>query len=418
MAPDPSLPDSPWHTHPREIALLRACAVAHSPNGHAARIHALLNHELDWAVVQSQARRHGIEAMVHQHIHGDARVPADVRRALAASSRTTAHFNMHRLHVLLDLLRRCENANCRAVPFKGAVLAQRYYGNLAFRRFADLDVLVAPADLPRVQAILETMGFASLRTAEGEAEVLNAQMGVEMHRAADQVMVELHTALLNKTLSYDLDTASVLRRAPLVSVGGQRIRTMQPNDLLLYLCAHGTKHHWARLKWVADVAHVLQQHSELDAEALCRRARALHCERVLLLGVHVAARWLEAPLAPAFQSAIESDPTVGELARFIETEWLCTDAGLDRTIRWQQVHFFARTRRRWRDAWPMWAEYLRRSVEPSAQDRAFADLPRPLTPLYALVRPVRVLRDWWSEQPCNPEADAAPSCSDTDPVSA
>lgn len=411
-----SHPDSPWHTHPREIALVRACATP--PPHTAARVHALLDHNLDWAVVQSQARRHGIEAMVHHRIHGDTRVPADVREQLAASSRGTAHFNMHRLHVLLDLLRRCADANCRVVPFKGAVLAQRYYGNLALRRFADLDVLVAPPDVPCVQAILKTMGFASLRTAEGEADVLNAQMGIEMHRAADQVMVELHTALLNKTLSYDLDTASVLQRAPLVSVGGQRIRTMQPDDLLLYLCAHGTKHHWARLKWVADVAHVLLGHPELDAEALCRRARTLHCERVLLLGVHLAARWLEAPLAPAFQIAVEADPVVDELARFLETEWLCTDAGLDRTIRWQQVRFFARTRRRWRDAWPMWVEYLRRSLEPNAQDRAFVDLPRPLAPLYALVRPVRVLLDWRRQQPHEAVEAASPEGPDADPVSA
>jgi hypothetical protein len=381
------------------------------------RLNALLDHDVDWNVVQMHARRHGVEAMVHHRMHGDARVPAAVREALAASSRATAHFNMHRLHVLLDLLRRCAHAGCRVVPFKGAVLAQRYYGNLAFRRFADLDVLVAPADLPAVKEILQTMHFAPLRTGKAEDQALQAHIGVEMHRAADQVMVELHTELLNKTLAYHLEAADVLQRATLTAVGGQPLYTMAPHDLLLYLCAHGTKHHWARLKWVADVAHVLQGHPELDAEALCQHARALHCERVLLLGLHGAERWLEAPLAPAFQSAIAADPVVDELARFIETNWLWTEAGLDRTIRWQQVRFFARTRRRWRDAWPMWIEYLRRSLEPSGQDRAFVDLPRPLTPLYALVRPVRIWRDW-RRGPVANSAETAPAPTQSDPVSA
>lgn len=410
-------PDSPWHAHPREIELVRRCASAHITAAQTDRVRALLAHDLDWAVVQAQARRHGVEAMVHHRLHEEARVPPDVHDALAISSRATAHFNMHRLHVLLALLQRCDDAGCRVVSFKGAVLAQRFYGNLAFRRFADLDLLVAPADVPRVKAILEDMDFVPLRTATAEADVLEAQMGVEMRRAADQVMVELHTALLNKTLAYHLDAADVLQRATRTVVGGQAIYTMAPHDLLLYLCAHGTKHHWARLKWVADVAHVLRGHSGLDAQALCCHARRMHCERVLLLGLHLAQRWLDAPLDPVFEASIKADAVVEELARFIETRWLCTDDGLDRTIRWQQVRFFARTRRRWRDAWPMWAEYARRSLQPSDQDRAFVDLPRPLHPLYALVRPVRIWRDW-RQGLLHGASETASSSTRSGPVSA
>ncbi|MES3629717.1 MAG: nucleotidyltransferase family protein [Longimonas sp.] len=385
---------SPWHTHPHEIALVRACAAAHTSPERNARIQTLLTYDLDWEVVLSQARRHGVEAMLLQQVHDCGSFPDEARATLHAQSRMTAHFNMHRLHVLLQFLQRCDQAGCRVVSFKGAVLAQRYYGNLAFRRFADLDVLVAPHEVPQVKAILHDMGFESLRSQAGESQALEAQIGIEMRRAADQVVVEIHTELINKTLAYPLYADGVLARAVRTPIGTQSIYTMAPDDLLLYLCAHGTKHHWARLKWVADVAHMLHHHPDLDAEALCCRAADLHCERVLLLGVHVAARWLDTPIHDAFAAAIARDPVVGELAHYIETSWLCTDAGLDRTIRLQQVRFFSRTRRRWRDRWPIWGEYMRRSLEPSERDRAFADLPTLLTPLYLLVRPARVVCDW------------------------
>ena len=47
-------------------------------------------------------------------------------------------------------------------------------------------------------------------------------------------------------------------------VAGKDGRTLSPEDLLLALCVHGSVHMWSSLRWVADVARLLERSPQLD----------------------------------------------------------------------------------------------------------------------------------------------------------
>ena len=402
MAPSSSpstgrVPDTPpWTTRPDELALLFACTRS-DVHGHedTIRRHAAAN--LDWSFVLSESRRQGIDAMLYHHVSRLApdALPPSARATLQARSEGLLAFNLHRLRVLRQIVDALRTADIPALTFKGPLLAQAYYGNLGFRRFVDVDLLVPRRALRPAAAVLRTQGFVSptKRTPADTERMTEAQLGLEFVRPHDEVWVELHGALLNKTFAFPLAPEDVFERAQPHNVGAERVWGFSDDDLLLYLCAHGTKHHWATLRWICDVAQVCRT-GTVDWDTLVRRARALDCDRMLALGLLLAVRRLDAPVPAAVQNRLfAADPTVAQLAHRVEARWLFTKAGFDRTPRWDQLLFFLQARRQWAHREPLLREYARLAVTPTANDRAFCPLPDRLSALYYAVRPVRLLAD-------------------------
>lgn len=408
-----SAPDvPPWTTHPAEIELLLTCARP-DVSEDVDRIRTLAAADLDWSFVVETSTRHGLDAMLYHHLHQIApeAVPKTAFRTLRDQSAPLLASNLYRLGVLLQLVESFRAHDLPVLSFKGPLLAQQYYGNLGFRDFVDVDILVPRAALPQARAVLAENDFvpAYARSAEEEARVVDAQLGLEFVRPRDGVWIELHWALLNDTFAFRLDPDALWARSVLHPVGTRTIPGLAPEDLLLYLCAHGTKHHWAALKHICDVAQVCRTVS-LDWSVLLNRAEAIDADRMLFLGLLLATRWLDAPLPPAVRARLPADPIVPQLARHVETNWLFSDDGFDRTPRWAQLQFFLRSRRRWRSRLPLLLEYAKLALTPTDKDTAFFSLPAGLSGLHYVLRPLRLLLNALQRalMPSPPAPDDAP----------
>ena len=86
--------------------------------------------------------------------------------------------------------------------------------------------------------------------------------------------VDIHWALLeNPGL---LDETAVDWEGTLIPVGnGVALHTLRDDDLFPYLCGHGATHHWARLKWLADLNALISQAAPSTLAAFNARAAAL-----------------------------------------------------------------------------------------------------------------------------------------------
>jgi hypothetical protein len=381
-----------------EQRLLVACAQA-AFAGRPADVSALLSPLLDGEALNRESFRHGLDAAVSEqlaHQDGaavleDATVPEEAFENLKARSASLLTYNLHRLRVLLRLVDALGAAGVSVLPFKGPLLAHQYYGNLAFRNFGDLDLLVPRSALAQTRRVLLAQGFVppAARTADEEAEMVEAQLGVEFVRPADGVQVEVHWALLNETFAFPLPFDAVWARAHQYRVGATAVHALAPEDLLLYLCAHGTKHHWAALKWVSDVAHVYRN-ADLNVDVLRARARDLDSDRMLGVGLRLAHRWYGVELPPALRRIAEGR-VVRRLTAHVESRWLFGDAGTDRTPRWEQLRFFLRIRRRWASRWPLVRQYARLMATPTVNDRTFwGRWPGWVPGGYYALRPVRL----------------------------
>lgn len=380
-----------------ELQLLYLCARSELDAERIARLQLLLARPLDWEAVEDAAVFHGVTGMLYHHLarHGTAHVPADLLLRLQQHAQCVQVYNMQ---VMTELVRIASVFRAQGIPlltYKGPALAHRYYGSVALRRFGDVDLLVRRDDLERARDLLEEHGYVPLRSLSEDQEDTwhDAQLGYELHHEAKGVVVELHWALLNRTLTFRLTPEAVWARAHTVRFGSTMVRVLAPDDLLLYLCAHGTKHHWSRLLWVCDVAQVLRGHPDRDWTALLRRARSLGSLRTLLLGVALAERWLGEELPPVVREEIAARPAVDRLVEEVEARWFGTTEGLVRPAGWATFWFAFRTHQRLRDNVALLRHHAWLAVTPTERDRAFVSLPPSLDGLYYLVRPLRLLRD-------------------------
>jgi hypothetical protein len=219
-------------------------------------------HVLPWAASRRRGRHHEDWAQARA-----ARLAEITRDAGVASFYWSCE--------LKRLLHTFAQHGIKVVPLKGPYLAERVYGDAALRGCCDLDVLVGGADLARAEALLAEMGFDA-----GEAD--------DYHRswALRGMTVELHFDVENR-LAFDFDVGGALRRAEAGEFQGEACLKLAPEDELLFLCLHGTRHRYERLSLVLDLRLAFDRLLR-DREGWHPRAEVRELDGLIALGLAMA----------------------------------------------------------------------------------------------------------------------------------
>jgi hypothetical protein len=336
-----------------ELAFLRAVlSTSRDPRAVAALV-ARTGRALDGDALHELIEREGVGPLLYRALGRRELLSPATRAALRQSYRATALRNLTLLHELGNCLDRLAAAGVAAIVLKGAALAQPVYGSLACRPMRDLDILIHRRDLPRARAVVERLGFGSLRLethpgalAEHENELAFLKPG------RVPVDLDMHWSLLDSPFyQRALTTEWFWDSARVQPLGGLSALTLGPEALLLHLSAHLMLHHrGAGLLWWADIAEVLHvEGPAIDWGEVFARSRACH----LLLSMravltHLAAEW-NAPIpADALQRFATARPSPAEADLFRRLSGEAT-AGerfwtdLRGMASWRQGLHFART---------------------------------------------------------------------------
>lgn len=244
------------------------------------------------------ADRHRIAPLVHHHLrrHPEGTFPPALMQALARRSRHNALKTLGGFALNLRLARLLGEAGIPFLPLKGVTVAARYYGDAGLRHVNDLDFWIPPECVDRAGALLAGQGW---RVDDHDAvDDLIARggnhkrfvMGHVHHLVLvtpDRNRVEMHWRLTSNDAALRLDAAQLSAAAERVAVGRETLPLMAPESLLLYLCEHGARHGWYRLKWLADLPQVLESQA-WDWPAVLRAARAANCRGALLTSLALA----------------------------------------------------------------------------------------------------------------------------------
>ena len=295
-----------------EANLLLACARRFVSGGEAGEVLYALHCAFDWDVLLAMAERHGMTALLNHEL--DSVCPDRIPAAWRARFERQAKSNLVHTAVLGRVLDLLDRNGIPAVPLKGPALATLAYGDLTLRAFSDLDLLIPRNDVARTMDLLAGMWFrlesglhwscasACLRSKEGELSF----------RRADGVRLDLHWRLLPDYFASSLDGERVWEHLGAMRLAGRDVPALSTEDLLLFLCAHGSKHRWECLGWLCDVALLIER-GETDWPLLLLLAREQHIERMVLLGLRLAGDLLGAPLPDAVREAIGRDGLVTKL---------------------------------------------------------------------------------------------------------
>ena len=340
---------------------------------------------LNWTRVMEISEHHDVMPLVCARISELGNAPTPISLRARRECMRNAQKNIRLTYELLRLLECLESHGIRALPYKGPVLAQTVYGDLALRAFSDLDVLIVPEDLARAKAVLRELDYEPHVTISPAVERAYLASGYELafDGALGRNLLELQWRLLPNFYSVEITVAQLFERSRFARLSGNEVRTLAPEDLLIALCLHAAKHAWARLSWICDIDRAVRVLT-LDWAVLVRRARTLGVARVVAASILVAERML-GTLQPDASLPLFHDQALSEItSKVVATLTACEDCDVE------SLGYFGlmvQSRERTRDK----ARFLwRLAITPGISEWSTIQLPEFLSPLYRVVRLTRL----------------------------
>jgi hypothetical protein len=368
-----------------EAEIVLICARASLTPGQRGRLHELLTPSLDWPRLFGLAERHGLLPLVSHHLAGTGGPPwfrDEIGRRVSA----IVGRNLMMVSELIRVVRRLEAEGIPALPYKGPALAVAAYGSLARRSFDDLDLLVPRSRVREAARLMREDGYEPVYALTPAQETAYFRTQCEYIVERDDVRVELHWEIVPRYFTWPFDLDDLWARAETTELAGALLRTLSAEDLLLVLCAHGSKHCWDRLEWIASFAEIVGRSATLDWPRVRGVASRAGAGRLLAVSLALVRDLMDVALPPPAREHLDRDPAARSLAREIGRRLLSADLGmLDRS---QEVRFHLRARERLRDR----IRYtLRLATTQTLGDWDLVGLPRGVDGLYRVIRPIRLL---------------------------
>jgi hypothetical protein len=313
-----------------EARLLLFCARTKLSSTDLEQILALAENNIDWEFLVRLAFDHQVVPLVYRTLESVApgRMPAAIRAKLKQHIQVSIQGNLSLTHELLQLLSLFDRHSIPVIPYKGPILAATVYHDLSVRSFGDLDILVHEEDILRAVDILVSSGYEiirpnsmSRRNAVLHPYWINKMIHqspwayqVVLWNPARQGIVELHWRVTPRSF-FSGSLESLWAELRPITLAGSTLFSLAPENLLWYLCLHGTKHNWTELRWVCDVTELLREYPELDWERVSTRAAELGLERRLYLGLFLSKNLMGVALPQEIEARMKTMPQASDLAK-------------------------------------------------------------------------------------------------------
>ncbi len=365
---------------------LRFACAPESRDEDDARVARLLTQPIDWPAVLDLAEKHGVASLLHQKLSGLAGAPPQVMSVLARGYDTDVRKSLFLARELFQVSDCLELSGIETLPYKGIVLSEVFYGDMALRRPGDLDLLVRGRDALRAKNAVREVGYRARVAIPEAAEPDYVASGYEytFDSSTGKNVLELKWALVPGYFAIDFDVEGLFERAVGVEVGGRAVKTLSPDDLMLVLSVHAAKHVWGRLIWLCDIAQVLRR-AQLNWNVIRVQAERLGIQRMLHVTLLLTQQLLGVAIPAEIADAVASDRSAQGLA-----EEIARAVAAGTTYEEQQISYF-RLMMRLRERRGDRLRFLSRlAFTPGPGEWETIRLPRPLFPVYRLVRLARL----------------------------
>jgi hypothetical protein len=348
------------------------------------RILQFLAAPLQWPLILERACTHQVYPLLYCNLRdlGFPGIPETVQTELKGLFLTNALRNQLLSEELARVLSLLGDAGIRVVPLKGVALAQALYGDTAARVSVDLDILVPPANVAKAIEVILASGYRA-----GSSDPYISKLLLRHGRHYDAVrdapgisfLLEVHWILVQHSSKDDEAVSDLWAEARPQSYFGAPGFSLSPEWNFLYLAIHATDHEWRSLKWLVDI-HEVASSGLVDWERVAKKAERFELSQPIRHTLGVSSLLLETPIPSCFLPAIL--PPGVRLFPYMPSAEDASSAYAFRHLR---------LLKRRSDKARYFATIL---FAPKPTDLEFLRLPRWLSFLYYVIRPLRLACKW------------------------
>lgn len=260
---------------------LLTAACCHWPQSEkgAAAIRAAARNIKDWDRFLHVVKRHRVAGLIAQALRcAGIALPPPKAQVLATFVDRVSRYDLRLASETVRLQGLFATAGIPVVVLKGPTLERLVYGRLVAMQTRDIDLLVPPECAEAAVQILERDGYilffpANRLSGFQRRALVRYAREVELVDPRKKSQVELQWRAADNPLLLDgVDARAATQTISLSDSAA--VRTLALDDLFAYLCVHGARHSWSRLKWLAELNALLVS-TNADIEHLYRHARRI-----------------------------------------------------------------------------------------------------------------------------------------------
>lgn len=241
--------------------------------------------KIDWNTLIKLSIKHEILPLLYKKLASiqKSMIPHSELLKLKSLYLKVLQSNLTQADYLKKILKILTNADINVIPIKGPVLSIQAYGDLGFRVYSDLDILINHMDFSRVYDILikEEYKPSSYLSKKKKKMWVRSRRDIEFYRP--KVIIDLHQRLSQAHVSFSLPEEE-MKEDYFVSLLDQKIRVLSPENTILYMIINHTKDQWNSLRMVSDLSHFLYNNTQIDWEKLIKKAKEMGILRMVLSG--------------------------------------------------------------------------------------------------------------------------------------
>lgn len=354
---------------------------------------------VDWNVFNILIEHHKIGSIVQNKSGNLARdcVPITTQKTLKKIHTANTAANLLLSAKIIDIFQVFQTNEIPVLLIKGLAVENWLYKTPGTRSSGDIDLLINPKDWKSALTCMESMGYQMNSISERlvpnsqlSKQFLKTQKDVAFYHSSNNLLVELHWRFSPNHNVFPLSFERAWNSRKNFNIRGESLQSLSEEMHAIYLCYHGSKHRWERLFWLYDIAK-LMLNDKLNWKAVLKLAQQLNAKHSLGFALVLASRIF---LIPIPQTIKQNDDIIklGEklsddlLHKILSDQPVASSANLlsiCQRVSWKSRISPLKT--------SFLSEWLHVFTSPSLRDWESIKLPNRLTPLYRVLRPIRLI---------------------------
>ena len=290
-----------------EDRLLLYCCRKDIGNKNRNEIIGIQRKSIDWDCFLKKARENGVSAVVYSKLNEIKKdcthIPSFILKKLKKVYYLNATKNSLIYEELGKVLKIFSNAGLQVIVLKGAVLAEKIYGNLALRPMTDVDLLVKKEDLIFLDEQMKILGYRPSDISVKDIDFSSGYLTTIDYRSLSPNSPSFHvhwhfvnSSIPNESYIKSIKIEDIWRDAEKTRISDVETMVMAPHHLLIHLSEHALRvtHSLSKISFFCDIGEVVNSYQErLDWDRLLKESLKFNLNRMVYISLYFASRFLE-----------------------------------------------------------------------------------------------------------------------------